>query len=150
MDVHQTSITAAILHGDGVEPQVVHLHGDLNATRRLFRRLAEKGVPRACYEAPGAGYVLQRILDHAGFNCEVIALSLIPTRPGDHCKTDRLNAIHLVQQFRSGHLTAVNVPDIDQEAVQHLVRAHLFNRRQITWAKHRAGRAPGTGTFSVD
>jgi transposase len=137
MDVHQASITAAILHDDGVEPEVVRLPGDLNATRRLFRRLAEKGVPRACYEASGAGYVLQRTLDHDGFHCEVIAPSLIPTRPGDHRKTDRLDAVHLVQQFRSGHLTAVSVPDVDQEAVRHLVRAHLFNRRQITRAKHR-------------
>jgi transposase len=116
---------------------VVRLPGDLNAARRLFRRLAEKGVPRACYEASGAGYVLQRVLSGDGFHCEVIAPSLIPSRPGDHRKTDRLDAVHLVRQYRSGHLTAVTVPDIDQEAVRHLVRAHLFNRRQITRAKHR-------------
>lgn len=137
LDVHQASITAAILHEDSVEPQVVRLPGDLNAARRLFRRLAEKGVPRACYEASGAGYVLQRTLSADGFHCEVIAPSLIPSRPGDHRKTDRLDAVHLVRQFRSGHLTAVSVPSIDQEAVRHLVRAHLFNRRQITRAKHR-------------
>jgi transposase len=137
MDVHQASITAAILHGDDVEPQVVRLPGDLNAARRLFRRLAEKGIPRACYEASGAGYVLQRTLSDDGFHCEVIAPSLIPSKPGDHRKTDRLDAIHLAQQLRSGHLTAVSVPDVDQEAVRHLVRAHLFNRRQVTRAKHR-------------
>ncbi|MBM4130731.1 IS110 family transposase [bacterium] len=137
MDVHQASITAAILHGDSVEPQVVRLPGDLNAARRLFRRLAEKGVPRACYEASGAGYVLQRTLSDDGFHCEVIAPSLIPSRPGDHRKTDRLDAVHLAQQFRSGHLTAVSVPDVDQEAVRHLVRARLFNRIQITRSKNR-------------
>ena len=75
MDVHQSSITAAILHGDSPEPEVVRLPGDLNATRRLFRRLAEHGTPLACYEASGAGYVLQRTLDHDGFHCEVIASS---------------------------------------------------------------------------
>lgn len=47
MDVHQASITASILHGDSVEPQVVRLPSDLNAARRLYRRLAEKGGP-AC------------------------------------------------------------------------------------------------------
>jgi transposase len=145
MDVHQASITAAILHGDDVEPQVVRLPGDLNAARRLFRRLAEKGVPRACYEASGAGYVLQRALCDDGFHCEVIAPSLIPSRPGDHRKTDRLDAVHLARQFRSGHLTAVAVPDVDQEAVRHLVRAHLFNRRQITRAKHRIAGILRTG-----
>jgi len=137
MDVHQASITAAILFGDRPEPEVVRLPGDLNAARRLFRRLAEQGVPRACYEASGAGFVLQRALDHDGFHCEVIAPSLIPSRPGDHRKTDRLDAVHLAQQYRSGHLTAVTVPDVDQEAVRHLVRAHLFMRRQIVRSKHR-------------
>ena len=88
MDVHQSSITAAILHGDSPEPEVVRLPGDLNATRRLFRRLAEHGTPLACYEASGAGYVLQRTLDHDGFHCEVIAPSLIPSLPGDHRKTE--------------------------------------------------------------
>jgi transposase len=39
--------------------------------------------------------------------------------------------------YRSGHLTAVNVPGVDQEAVRHLVRARLFMRRQITRSKHR-------------
>jgi hypothetical protein len=48
MDVHQSSITAAILHGDSPEPEVVRLPGDLNATRRLFRRL-----PWRCSRRPG-------------------------------------------------------------------------------------------------
>jgi len=137
LDVHSASITAAILHGDSPEPEVVRLPGDLNATRKLFRKLADRGVPRACYEASGAGYVLQRTLDLDGFHCEVIAPSLIPSLPGDHRKTDRLDAVHLARMFRSGHLTAVTVPGVDQEAVRHLVRARLFLRRQITRSKHR-------------
>lgn len=137
MDVHQASITAAILRGDAADVEVVRLPGNLNAPRRLFRRLAAQGTPRACYEASGAGFVLQRVLDHDGFHCEVIAPSLIPSLPGDHRKTDRLDAVHLARMFRSGHLTAVTVPDVDQEAVRHLVRARLFLRRQITRSKQR-------------
>ena len=137
MDVHQASVTAAILHGDSPEPEVVRLPGDLNATRRLFRRLAKRGAPRACYEASGAGFVLQRTLEHDGFHCEVIAPSLIPSLPGDRRKTDRLDAVHLARMYRSGHLTTVAVPAEDQEAVRHLVRARLFRQRQITRSKHR-------------
>ncbi len=106
LDVHQASITAAILYGDNPDPEVVRLPGDLNPTRRLFRHLAENGVPRACYEASGAGYVLQRALDHNGFHCDVIAPSLIPSRPDDHRKTDRLDAIHLARMYRSGNLSS--------------------------------------------
>jgi len=137
LDVHSASITAAILHDDSPEPEIVRLSGYLNATRKLFRKLAKDGVPRACYEASSAGYVLQRTLDHDGFRCEVIAPSLIPILPGDHRKTDRLDAAHLARMYRSGHLTSVTVPDIDQEAVRHMVRARLFLRRQITRSKHR-------------
>lgn len=51
LDVHSASITAAVLYGDDSQPEIVRLPGDLNATRKLFRKLATKGVPRACYEA---------------------------------------------------------------------------------------------------
>ena len=88
MDVHQDSITAAILFGDSPEPRVERLPGDLNAVRRMFRRLSEQGSPRSCYEASGAGYVLQRALEHDGYHCEVVAPSLVPRKPGD-----RRNAI---------------------------------------------------------
>jgi hypothetical protein len=56
--------------------------------------------------------VLQRTLSDDGFHCEVIAPSLIPSRPGDHRKTDRMDAVHLV-------------------------RARLFSRIQITRSKNR-------------
>ena len=137
MDVHQASITAAILRGDDQEPEIVRLPGDLNPARRLFRRLSDKGVVRSCYEASGAGFVLQRTLEGDGFHCEVIAPSLIPSLPGDRRKTDRLDAVRLVRMYRSGHLTPIAVPDVEQEAVRHLVRARLFRQRQITRSKHR-------------
>jgi transposase len=144
MDVHQDSITAAILHGDKDLPEVVRLPGDLNAARRLFRRLSQHGTPRACYEASGAGYVLQRALDHDGFWCEVIAPSLIPRWPGDHRKTDRLDAVRLARLYRSGHLRPVKVPTEQHEEVRQLVRCRLSLQRQIVRSKHRIVRVLAT------
>jgi len=144
MDVHQESITAAILFGDKDIPEIVRLPGDLNAVRRLFRRLTKQGTPRACYEASGAGYVLQRALDQDGFQCEVIAPSLIPRCPGDHRKTDRLDAVRLARMYRSGHLRAVTVPDEEHEAVRQLVRCRLSLQRQIVRSKHRIVRVLAT------
>lgn len=137
LDVHQSSITAAILEGDAHDPEVVRMNSDLNTVRRLFRRLSKRGVPRSCYEASGAGYVLQRALDNDGFHCEVIAPSLIPRKPGDRRKTDRLDAIMLARLYRSGHLTPVAIPDEKQEAVRQLVRARLAVQTHITRLKHR-------------
>jgi len=144
LDVHQNSITAAILEGDAHEPEVIRMNSDLNTVRRMFRRLSERGVPRSCYEASGAGYVLQRVLDNDGFHCEVIAPSLIPRKPGDRRKTDRLDAIMLAKLYRSGHLTPVAVPDEQQEAVRQLVRARLAVQTHITRLKHRIVRVLAT------
>jgi transposase len=144
LDVHQNSITAAILAGDAQEPVVQRLSGDLNATRRLFRRLAKQGAPRACYEASGAGYVLQRALARDGFHCEVIAPSLVPRKPGDRRKTDRLDASKLAHFYRSGLLTPVAVPDEQQEAIRQLLRGRLALQTHITRLKHRIVRVLAT------
>lgn len=144
MDVHQDSITAAILFGDDPKPQVERLPGDLNAVRRMFRRLSEHGAPRSCYEASGAGYVLQRCLEHDGFWCEVIAPSLVPKKPGDRRKTDRLDAIHLAEQYRSGNLTPVTVPSQEQEEIRQLVRSRLAVQSHVVRLKHRIVRVLAT------
>ena len=137
LDVHQNSVTAAVLYGESNDPEVVRMKSDLNVVRKFFRRLSDRGAPRSCYEASGAGYVLKRVLDHDGFHCEVIAPSLIPRKPGDRRKTDRLDAAMLARLYRSGHLTTVSVPDEDQEAVRQLVRSRLALQRHITRLKHR-------------
>jgi transposase len=93
LDVHLDSITAAILEDDAREAEVVRLSGDLMQVRRLFRRLAKNG------------FVLHRVLARDGFSCDVIAPSLIPKKPGDRRKTDRLDAVMLAKLYRSGHLT---------------------------------------------
>lgn len=144
MDVHQDSITAAVLFGNDPEPRVERLPGDLNAVRRMFRRLSGHGTPRSCYEASGAGYVLQRCLEHDGFHCEVIAPSLVPRRSGDRRKTDRLDAIHLAEQYRSGNLVPVTVPSPEQEEIRQLVRSRLAVQSHVVRLKHRIVRVLAT------
>jgi hypothetical protein len=110
LDVHADSITAAILRPGSEQPEVMKLSSDLMKVRRLFRRLSGHGPVRSCYEASGAGFVLQRVLAGDGFSCDVIAPSLIPRKPGERRKTDRLDAVMLARLYRSGHLTPVHVP----------------------------------------
>lgn len=137
LDVHADSITAAILAPESQSAEVIELSSDLMKVRRLFRRLADKGPVRACYEASGAGFVLQRVLTRDGFHCEVIAPSLIPRRPGDRRKTDRLDAIMLARLYRSGHLTAVHVPTEDHEALRRLLRLRYTYHAYCTATMHR-------------
>jgi transposase len=137
LDVHASSITAAILPQQDQTAEVIDLSSDLMKVRRLFRRLANKGPVRACYEASGAGFVLQRVLARDGFHCEVIAPSLIPRKPGERRKTDRLDAIMLARLYRSGHLTAVHVPTESHEALRRLLRLRTTYHRYCTATMHR-------------
>jgi transposase len=137
LDVHADSITAAIVPSEGPGVEVIELPSDLMKIRRLFRRLSDKGPVRSCYEASGAGFVLQRVLSRDGFHCEVIAPSLIPRRPGDHRKTDRLDAVMLARLYRSGHLTPVHVPTEDHEALRRLLRLRTTYHSYCTATMHR-------------
>jgi transposase len=137
LDVHLESITAGILEDGGSDPEIVKMSGDLMKVRRLFRRLSKRGIVRACYEASGAGFVLQRVLSRDGFHCDVIAPSLIPRKPGDRRKTDRLDAVMLVKLYRSGHLTPVHVPDEHQEALRRLIRLRYSYQEQCKSTKRR-------------
>lgn len=137
LDVHIESITAAILEGDQESPDVLKMSGDLMKVRRLFRRIAKKGTVRACYEASGAGFVLHRVLKRDGFHCEVIAPSLIPRKPGDRRKTDRIDAVMLARLYRSGHLTPVHIPTEDQEALRRLIRLRYTYQAYCVSTKHR-------------
>ncbi len=137
LDVHAESVTAAILEGDGDHVELIKLPADLMKIRKLFRRLANKAPVRACYEASGAGFVLQRVLSDDGFHCDVIAPSLIPRKPGDRRKTDRLDAVMLARLYRSGHLTRVHVPSENQEALRRLLRLRTTYRVYCSATKNR-------------
>ena len=82
MDVHKDTVMVAVLPEGAKEPtKIVQLMHDERKLKRWFARLADEGEIRACYEASGAGYVLQRQMSEWGHACEIIAPSLIPRRP---------------------------------------------------------------------
>jgi transposase len=94
------------------------------ATSKLVRKLAAKyGRLTFCYEAGPTGYGLYRQITGLGHDCLVAAPSLIPKKPGDRVKTNRLDAVDLARQLRAGELTAVWVPDAGHEAIRDLSRA---------------------------
>jgi len=51
--------------------------------------------------------------------------SLIPTKSGDHVKTDKKDAVKLARLHRAGELVSVFVPDETDEAVRDLCRARV-------------------------
>ena len=94
------------------------------ATAKLVRKLSAKYQRLTfCYEAGPTGYGLQRQIKELGFECSVVAPSLIPKRPGDRVKTNRRDALSLAKLLRTDELTAVWVPDGPHEAMRDLTRA---------------------------
>lgn len=108
-----------------------------SALAAKLEALASRGHElRICYEATYLGFSLQRQLQTRGFNCQVIAPSLIPELPGKAQKTDRLDCRKLAEYYAKGLLTVVHVPDELDECIRDLVRSRLFTVRQIVSLKN--------------
>lgn len=140
MDVHKSTISAGVLAPDATTPLVDKISSDDEAVRRLVARFEDPRQVWACYEAGPTGYELARLLRGLGVRCEVIAPSLIPSRPGDRVKTDRRDAARLAVLFRAGQLSSVRVPTVAEEAVRDLCRARADMVIDQTRARHRLGK----------
>lgn len=127
LDVHKETIVVAVARAGREAPES---RGEIankpQAVAKLVDRLNREFTGEVllfCYEAGPCGYGLYRQLLALGHDCQVVAPSLIPRKPGERIKTDRRDARKLAQALRSGDLTAVWVPDEEQEAMRDLTRA---------------------------
>lgn len=140
LDVHKDSITVAYA-GDSFasEPTLLGAigtrHCDIDA---LIRKLKSKAANLVfVYEAGPCGYWLYRYLKRKKLACWVVAPSLIPKKSGDRVKTDKRDALNLTRHARSGDLSPVYVPEIDDEAIRDLSRAREDARRDLNAARQR-------------
>lgn len=140
MDVHKESIEMAIAE-DGIAGEVRRfgeIGGSKEAFKKTLRKLVAKGKSlHFCYEAGPTGYELYRHIISEGHECIVVAPSLIPKKAGDKVKTDKRDAIALARLFRAGELTAVYVPNPEDEAMRDLTRAREEIIHTRTKAKQR-------------
>ena len=125
LDVHKESIVVATAPQGDTEAQLYgKIGGTLEALDKLIKKMDKPDLElRFVYEAGPCGYVIYRHLKQREYQCQVIAPSLIPTKASDRVKTDRRDARQLARLFRAGELTAIYVPDEEDEAVRDLVRA---------------------------
>ncbi len=137
MDVHKDFVMMAVLPADAPRPtRVERVPNEPTHLRRFFRRWVPQGRVRACYEASGAGYVLQRTLEGWGVECAVIAPALMPTRPGHQRKHDKRDAIELARLHRAGELVPIRIPTASEERVRDLVRCREVLQRELIRARH--------------
>jgi transposase len=158
MDVHKDSIAVAYVAEDH-PPDVVFL-GAMGTRQcdidQLLRQLQSKRQHLVfVYEAGPCGYWLYRELTKKGHVCGVVAPSWIPPKAGDRVKTNRRDAVPLARLMRSGDLTPVYVPQVEDEAIRDLSRAREDAIRDLKAAKCRlnacllrhAIRDPGRATW---
>jgi transposase len=139
LDVHKETIAVSVAEPDGGEVRYLgEVANTPDSVVKLVKRLRKEGMRLSfCYEAGPCGYGLHRQLRDLGQDCQVVAPSLIPRKPGDRVKTDRRDSLNLARLHRAGELTAVWVPDGAQEALRDLTRAREDMKHIQLQAKQR-------------
>jgi transposase len=140
MDVHKDSIAVAYITPDhGAEVTYLGTIGTRQCDiDQLIRKMQSKATDLVfVYEAGPCGYWLYRYLTKKGHDCWVVAPSLIPKKAGDRVKTDRRDAVQLARLARSGDLTVVYVPKVEDEAIRDLTRARADTISDLKDTKFR-------------
>jgi transposase len=140
LDVHKNTISVAIA-GEGRKGEVRSygtIENTAEAVGKVVNNLMAPGTKlRFIYEAGPCGFALYRYLAGNGIHCIVTAPAMIPKRSNDRIKNDRRDALTLARLYRSGELTAIYVPDPEDEAVRDLTRARNDARIAERKAKQR-------------
>jgi transposase len=140
MDVHKDAIAVAYIAQEH-DAEVIYL-GTIGTRQcdmdHLIRKMQSKATHLLfVYEAGPCGYWLYRYFTKKGYDGWVVAPSRIPKKPGDRVKTDRRDAGQLARLMRSGELTPVYVPQVEDEAIRDLSRAREDAIRDLKAAKFR-------------
>jgi len=138
LDVHSDSIAVCLAPSGSTELRPYGLIGGRqDDVLKLLKKLSAAHPQlqlKICYEAGPHGYPLCRCLRAHGYDCIIVAPSKVPRKPGDRIKTDRRDAAQLARLYRAGELSAIYVPDPQDEAIRDLIRG----RYQVSRQQHRA------------
>lgn len=139
LDVHKETIAVSVSEAQGGEVRYLgEIANTPEAIDKLVKQLRKGSADLSfCYEAGPCGYGIHRQLSDLGWDCQVVAPSLIPKKAGDRVKTDRRDSLMLARLHRAGELTAVWVPDGAQEALRDLTRAREDMKHLQRQAKQR-------------
>lgn len=141
LDVHKADISVGMANADrGEAGYYGTIENNAHSYIKVAKKLSKGGEEVLfCYEAGPCGYEVYRHLRKAGYDCVVIAPSLIPKKAGDRVKTDRRDAVSLARLLRAGELTPIWVPDEEQEAMRDLTRAREDMKAMERQSRQRLG-----------
>lgn len=139
-DTHKDTIVIAIadegrlaeIRNYGTIPHTIE------AMEKFLRKQISEGIELRCvYEAGPTGFGLYHYLRNNGVDCIVAAPSMIPKKGGVKIKNDRRDAHDLAKLHRAGELTAIHVPEPEDEAMRDLIRGRDDARNAARKAKQR-------------
>jgi len=145
LDVHKNSIVVATARADSSDAQSYGKWGgsNLSAERGLQKLLKtfklSKEEVAIVYEAGPSGFVLARRLHQLNYDCILVGPSEVPSKAGDRVKTDKRDARKLARLLRAGELTAIHIPEAQDEAVRDLCRARTDASQALARAKQQLG-----------
>jgi transposase len=136
LDVDKTSIAATFADHEGMIKSMRIPYDAGNLLNYVGKQFAGKRVAFA-YEAGPTGYGLHDRLTAEGYPCMVVAPCMVPTAPGRHVKTNRLDSLKIAESLRGGQLKSIHVPTISYRDLRHLIQLRDTCVRQATSTKCR-------------
>jgi len=138
LDVHKDSISVAVAEPGRAPGRLVgKVTHDVSKLLKMLAKIGTAEQLHIVYEAGPTGFGLQLALAAKGYFCEIIAPSQIPRRPGDRVKTDGRDSVQLAECSRAGQLSAVWIPDPEDEAIRDLSRAREDAVNSRVQARHQ-------------
>ena len=136
IDYHVNSLSLAVMiEGQKTIHETIRIKNEDKMILKYFKKLSRNYDIKACYEASCNGYAFQRKMTSWGYNCDMIAPSLIPKKSGDHRKNDFRDALTLVKNYAAGMLSIVHPPTEQQEAVRSLIRCRMSFKDNVKRVK---------------
>jgi len=121
LDVGKTSIAVTFADHEGTIKSMRIPYDADNLLNYVGKKFAGKRVAFA-HEAGPTGYGLHDRVTSGGYPCLVVAPSMIPTAPGCHVKTNRLDSVKIAQSLRGGQLKSIHVPTTSYRDLRHLIQ----------------------------
>jgi transposase len=136
LDVDKTSIAATFAAHDGTIKSMRIPYDADNLLNYVGKKFTGKRVAFA-YEAGPTGYGLYDRLTAGGYPCLVVSPSMVPTAPGHHVKTNRLDSLKIAESLRGGQLKSIHVPTTSYRDLRHLIQLRDTCVRQASATKCR-------------
>lgn len=138
IDYHINVLAIAIVvDGQKGLYETIRISNNDKTIKRYMKKLSNTFTIKACYEASNSGYAFQRKMASWGYDCVVIAPSLIPKKPGNRRKNDFRDAKDLAQNYAKDMLTKVHLPSEKEEALRSLIRCRLSFKESAKRVKHQ-------------